>query len=102
MVRPCYVYLKLKMLGPNRVITISGDFKHSHKCKIASANITESLFVSEEWAEIQKSVDAEQLPPIKRPATESSFQSTRDTKKVPVHPEDPSKTAQITIDLPAQ
>lgn len=32
MARLCYVYLKLKMLGPNGVITVSGNRKIAEEC----------------------------------------------------------------------
>lgn len=92
MARPCYVYLKLKMPGPNRVIMISGNPKRSNECDDANAAITETLIAIEELVEIQKEADAEQLPSSKKRTIESSFQSAKDTKKVRVHPEDSFKT----------
>lgn len=62
MARSCYIHLKLKMPGPNGVITISGDFEHSNECDVTNANITEFLIMAEELAKIQKSVNIEQLP----------------------------------------
>jgi hypothetical protein len=99
MARPCYVYLKLKMPGPKGVITITGDFKRSHDCDVVSVDIAESQIAAEEFAAIKESVDNEQAPPSKKPATESTFQPGQDTKRVQVHPDDLAKTVQIGTDL---
>ena len=37
MARPCYIYNKLKMPGPNGIITIKGDFKKAKECEAANA-----------------------------------------------------------------
>lgn len=52
MARPWYVYLKLKMSGPNGVITISGDPKHSNECNDANAAIVETLIAVAKLAKI--------------------------------------------------
>lgn len=102
MARPCYIYLKLKMLGPNGVIMVSSDPKRPNKCDNANTAITDTLVMAEELDEIQKKVNTKQFPPSKKQATDSSFQLAKDTKNVQVHPEDSSKTAQITTNLPAK
>ena len=32
--RPCYTYLKLKMSGPNGVITVGPTYKHAFECNV--------------------------------------------------------------------
>lgn len=58
---PCYMYLKLKVPGPNRVIMVSGDFKCAHDCMVANIDLAEA-----ELAKIQKTADPEALSPSKK------------------------------------
>lgn len=41
-------YLKLKMPGPNGVITINGNYKRSLECSSAGSNLAQSLAIAEE------------------------------------------------------
>jgi hypothetical protein len=41
-------YLKMKMSGPRRVITIIGDYKRSMACATAGSNLAETLIIAEE------------------------------------------------------
>jgi hypothetical protein len=43
-----YAYLKMKLLGPRGVITITGCYKKSMECAKASSKLTEALVVAEE------------------------------------------------------
>ena len=45
-------YLKLKMLGPNRVITVAGNYKRSMDCASAGSNLAQSLVIAEEKKKI--------------------------------------------------
>src|SRR5664279_5762328 len=48
MARPCYVYNKLKIPGPNGVITISGNFKKAKECKAGNAICAEAIVSAED------------------------------------------------------
>ena len=49
-------YLKLKMPGPNGVITITGDYKRSMECSSAGSNLAQSLVIAEEKKRINEVV----------------------------------------------
>jgi hypothetical protein len=43
MVVPNYTYLKLKMSGPNRVITIGSTYRHAYECDVECVEYAEAL-----------------------------------------------------------
>jgi hypothetical protein len=45
---PHHAYLKMKLLGPRGVITVSGCFKKSMECARASSQLAEALVITEE------------------------------------------------------
>ena len=48
MAKPCFVYNKLKIPGPNGVITVSGSFTKARDCEIGEAAFVEAVLYSEE------------------------------------------------------
>ena len=84
------MYLKLKMPGPKGVITITGSRKKAEECFQKGSKIADALMVAEEWHEHQRNTDSSDLLRAKKPATESAFQSSGETKPVHIHPTDPS------------
>ena len=90
MARPCYVYLKLKMPGPKGVITITGNRKKAEECFQKGSKIADAQMAVVELREYQKTAEPSDLLRAKKPATESAFQSTGDTKIAHIHPTDPS------------
>jgi hypothetical protein len=44
---PNYTYLKLKMLGPNGVITVGSTYRHAYECDVECVEYTEALAESE-------------------------------------------------------
>lgn len=82
MARLCYVYLNLKMPGPNGVITMNCDLKRSFRWDVASINIAESYIAVAELDELKQSVDTEQAPLSRKATLASAFQLGQDTKKV--------------------
>ena len=84
------MYLKLKMPGPRGVITISGNRKKAEECFQKGSNIADAQMVAEEWQEHQRNADPSDLLRAKKPATDSAFQSSGDTKSVHIHPTDPN------------
>jgi len=92
-------YLKMKLPGPNGIITVTGDFRKSLECLSAGANLADSLVVAEEKRQLDKVVAMAQaqskvpLPvgPAKRADEETTFQSAKDSKKVALDPSDPTK-----------
>ena len=70
--RPCYVkfmaipnytYLKLKMLGPHRVITIGTSFQHAYEYEVECCKHAAAIVSSKELAAIRKEVTEEAPDP---------------------------------------
>jgi hypothetical protein len=57
MVVPHYAYLKMKLLGPKGVITVSGCFKKSLECAKASSQLVEALVIAEEKRQLLHRVE---------------------------------------------
>src|SRR3954464_1189715 len=93
---PCYVYLKLKMPGPNGVITISGNYKQAEELLQKGSLIADQQMAEVELAEYKKTVDKSELLQRKK---SSSFESAGETKKVCIHPSDENKFTNIATDL---
>ena len=90
MARPCYVYLKLKMPGPKGVITVTGNQKKAEECFHKGSKIADTQMAVVELQEYQKTADPSELLRAKKPTSESSFQSSGETKTAPIHPTDPN------------
>src|SRR4051812_47992898 len=96
MVIPCYVYLKLKMPGPNGVITISGNYKQAEELLQKGSLIADQQMAEGELAEYKKTVDTSEFL---QPKKMSLFESAGETKKVQIHPSDKDKLTNIVTDL---
>ena len=83
MVVPIYTYLKLKMLGPCGVITISTSFQHAYECEVECYEHATSIVASKEFAAIRKQV-AEEAPDPKRSL--GSFEPVEGAKEVLIDP----------------
>ena len=57
MARPCYVYLKLKMPGPNGPITVDGDRRIARECKEGDAAYAKVACAAVELKYHQANVD---------------------------------------------
>ena len=90
MAQPCYVYLKLKMPGPKGVITITGNRKKAEECFQKGSKIADAQMAVVELQEYQKNIDPSDLLRAKKPATDSAFQSSGETKPIHIHPTDPN------------
>jgi hypothetical protein len=55
-----YAYLKIKLPGPHRVITITGCYKKSIECARASFKLAEALVIAEEKRQLLQRVAADQ------------------------------------------
>jgi hypothetical protein len=47
MVVPNYTYLKLKMLGPNGIITVESTYRHAYECNVECMEYAEAITESE-------------------------------------------------------
>ena len=78
------------MPGPKGVITITGNRKKAEECFQKGSKIADSQITMVELEEYQKNADPSDLLRAKKPAIESAFQSSGETKPVHIHPTDPS------------
>jgi hypothetical protein len=90
---PNYTYLKLKMLGPNRIITIGSTYRHAYECEMECVEYAEALAESEALI-----VDLERLskeaPDTKRHA--GNFEPVEAIKSVSLNPSnDASKKVSV-------
>jgi hypothetical protein len=85
-----YTYLKLKMPGPNGVITVGPSYKHTYKCDVECVEHGEAILES---ATLAASLDglANEIPDPKRHA--GNFEPAEDVKLVPLDPTDPKEKA---------
>ena len=90
MARPCYVYLKLKISGPRGVITVTGSRQRAEECLQKGSKIADEQMAAVEIEEYKKKADPSDLLRAEKPALESTFKSTGETKPVHIHPEDPN------------
>jgi hypothetical protein len=91
---PNYTYLKLKMPGPNGVIT---TYRHAYECDVECVEYAEALAESEALIADLKSLSKE-APDVKRHA--GNFEPTETVKSVPLDPSnDTSKQIRIGSEL---
>ena len=96
MARPCYMYSKLKMPGPNGTITINGNFKKAKECERGNVAFAEAILHAEELAEMKKEAITSQLPEAAAPAKpKNTFKASVETKQMDLVKGDSSK--QVTI-----
>jgi hypothetical protein len=93
-------YLKMKMPGPNGVITISGNYKRSMECASAGSALAESLVIAEEKKRIHTAVALAQLarlgmPGMSNPHGSVAFQATKETKKIGIDADFPDQNVII-------
>jgi hypothetical protein len=91
MVVPNYTYLKLKMSGPNRVITVGSTYQHAYECDVECVEYAEALIADLESL-------SKEVPDAKRHA--GNFEPAEAVKSVPLDPSnDASKQVRIGSEL---
>jgi hypothetical protein len=87
---PNYTYLKLKMLGPNVVITVGPSYEHAYECDVECVEHEEAIMES---ATLAVNVDglAKGILDPKRHA--DNFERAEDVKLVPLDPTGPNGKA---------
>jgi hypothetical protein len=83
---PNYTYLKLKMSGPNGVITVGPPYEHAYESDMECVKHEEAILESATLAANLDSL-ANETPNPKRHA--GNFEPTEDVKLVPLDPIDP-------------
>ena len=77
------------MPGPTGVMTITGNQYKAKECFQKGSKIADEQMAAVEFQEYQKNADPSDLLRAK-PAIDSAFQSTGETKPVHIHPTDPN------------
>jgi hypothetical protein len=94
---PNYTYLKLKMTGPNGVITIGSTYRHAYECDVECVKYAEALAESEALIADLESLSKEVLD-AKHHA--GNFEPAEAVKSVPLDPSnDASKQVWIGSEL---
>ena len=101
MVIPNYTYLKLKMLGPNGVITVSSTFLHAFACDREHYELTTAVINSSEVPQLGES-STPAVPDYNKPNSSTAFHPLEETKVVGINPTDPTKMVWIRTLLPAK
>ena len=99
---PHYGYMKLKMLGPNGIITVASDpditlCAENKTAALALEALSEALS-AEELTTLRSRVDRDDVILDKR-SKSTSFKPADEIVKFQVHPTDPTKTASIGAQL---
>jgi hypothetical protein len=94
---PNYKYLKLKMPGPNGVITVGSTYRHAHECDVECVEYTKALAESEALIANLECLSKE-APDAKRHA--GNFEPAEAVKSVPLDPSnDADKKVRIGSEL---
>ena len=94
---PNYTYLKLKMPGPNGVITVGSTYRHAYKCDVECVEYVEALTESEALiADLERL--SKEASDAKRHA--DNFEPAEMVNSVPLDPSnDASKQIRIGSEL---
>ena len=98
---PNYTYLKLKMPGPNGVITVNGSFEHAYVSSREYYDLAATVANSAEIGQLHATT-AECRPDPSKPSQAPAFVSIDVTKAVAVDDADPTKTVRIGSQLPTK
>ena len=91
---PNYTCLKLKMLGPNNVITMSSAFSHAFTCDREHYELATIVVNSSELPQLRESSISVVLD-YNKPTSSMAFRLLEETKAVGVDPTNPAKTVRI-------
>ena len=98
---PNYIYLKLNMLGPNNIITVSSAFSHAFTCDREHYELSTTVVNSSELLQLGE-LSTPAVPDCNKSTSSMAFRSLEETKAVGVDPTDPAKTVQIGTQLSAK
>ena len=96
---PNYTYLKLKMPGPNGVITVESTYEHAYDCDVECIEYAEAL-VEAETLIVNLDRLGSEAPDSKRRA--GTFEPTEAIKLIPVGPtgsDDRALRVSATLDI---
>jgi hypothetical protein len=97
MVVPNYTYLKLKMPGPNGIITVGSTYHHAYECDMECVEYVEAIAESKALI-VDLECLSKEAPDVKRHA--DNFESAEAVKSVPLDPSnDADKKVRIGSEL---
>jgi len=96
---PNYTYLKLKMPGPNGVITVSGCFEQAYISSRGYYDLATTVANSAKLGQL-RATTAECCPNAGKPSQAPAFVSNDETQAIAVDGADPTKTVRIGSQLP--
>jgi hypothetical protein len=87
-------YLKMKLLGPNGIITVVGSYKRSMECVSAGSALAEALVIAEEKKRTHVVVALAQsaqlgMPGLRNLLGGTAFKPSNETKAIYLEPENP-------------
>ena len=98
---PNYTYLKLKMLGPNGVITMTSAFSHAFTCDREHYELATTVVNSFELSRLRES-SVPAASDCNQPTSSLAFRPLEETKTVGIDPTNATKTVWIRTQLPAK
>ncbi|CAN6251823.1 unnamed protein product [Urochloa humidicola] len=94
---PNYTYLKMKMPGPNGIITVGPSFEHAYECDVECVERAEALAEEETCVADLEKMANELIDPLKHAG---SFEPAEQIKDVPLDPNVPEgKTLRVSSTL---
>jgi hypothetical protein len=96
---PHYAYLTLKIPGPKGTITVQGSFEVANTCDREFNRMAQTFGMTTEYERLKGETDYNVLPDVGQSLPDQAFDTTQDSKKIQVHPTDPSKTTSIAVNL---
>nr|AAK13087.1 Similar to Zea mays retrotransposon Cinful-1 [Oryza sativa Japonica Group] len=99
MVVPHYTYMMMKMPGPRGVISLRSDIKQAVTCDKESCEMAQTREITLAREEIRLAASAATEGEVPAPKISKSGESDAKTKKIPLDPSDPTKTAVIGAEL---
>ena len=98
---PNYIYLKLKMPGPNGIITMGSTFSHAYTCDRDHFELTTAVINSSELPWLGE-LSTPAVPDCNKPTSSTTFRPFEETKAVGIDPTDPTKMVWIGTQLLAK
>ena len=91
---PNYTYLKLKMPGPNGVITVGSTFSHAYMCDREHYELATIVINSAKLPQLRNSSTLVVLD-YNKPTSSTAFCPLEETRAVGIDPTDPTKMVRI-------
>jgi hypothetical protein len=88
---PNYTYLKMKMSGPNGIITVGSSIEHAFDCDVECVEHAEALALDEALVTTLEKMVKEDLDSASKHT--GNFEAAEQTKEVPLDPAAPEGKA---------